>query len=261
MMKRKISLFLEPAKEVLLPLLTIFLCFFLGIKFLIPKIFHLIDFHRQLKENESQVIKLEEKADFLESQKEVSSSFEKVTRVLPDGKDVAGLLLSLENLKKETGLDFGSFSLRPGLLATQSAALRVGSEKEIKFEIPFSSSYQELLEFLEKIEETAPLTSVDNVKINFESGKEKIEGSLSLKTHYFPVEEKTEFKPEDPLPLLSPSLEQTLEKVLAFKIFPYETFLPEEEIGKKNPFQETSVVEEEAEVSATESASSVEEEF
>lgn len=236
-MNVKTSLVLKRIKEILLPLVIIGVVPFLASKFLFPKIRQIVEFQRQLKKNEVEVLSLETKAAFLEKQREddVFADFEKVLQVLPNEKDVPGLLIALENLKKNPDWSLGDFGLRPGLMATAGAELELQAQGELQFGLPVDSSYDNLLKFLERIENIVPLTSVEKISIDFSSGKEEVKAYLFLKTHYFSPKEELLIA-ENPLPEFSQSGQESLGKILGFEVFTYESSLPEEEIGKENPF-------------------------
>jgi len=237
-MSIKISSDFKKIYQMLLPLLIIILIPVLAIKFLLPKVSQIFQHQRQLKIDETEVIKLETKADFLEKQKEnnVKADFEKVLIVLPNEKDVAGLLIALENLRKTAAMKIGNFGLRPGLVATDSGELKSQTEEELQFSLPITSSYQNLVQFLETIEKTAPLTSVERIGIDFQAGKEEVKANLFLKTHYFPLNQEPLII-ENPLPEFSPEEKESLDKVLSFQVFSYQSSLLEDKIGKENPFQ------------------------
>lgn len=230
------KLILRRGKEIFLPTLFLLITLFLGWKFLLPKMTQISKFHQQLKKDEAQVVDLEKKAAFLEKQKNegLFDSFEKVEKVLPGEKDVAGLLVSIEGLKESTNLGFETLDFKVGLLASGEAELKKQSQKELEFKITILGSFEKLISFLDKIENTAPLTAVKNAKVDFRSGKANVRANLSLIAYHLPLE-KEKIVVEQPLPQLS-SLQQTLSKLLKFEVFTYTTFLPEEMVGKENPF-------------------------
>lgn len=231
---KSFKLLLRQTKEIFLPLLVLVTVLLLTNKFLLPKMIQAVKFHRRLKENEAQVLGLEKKAAFLEKQGKgtLFADFKKVKQVLPDEKDVAGILVALENLKQDSNLVFGNLDLRPGLLATSGARLK---KEEFGFKIVVVGSYEDLISFLEKIKNAAPLTSVEEASLTFKPGENKVRANLLLKAYYLPLE-KTPQKIERPLPSFSPSSQKTLESLLKFETFSYRTRLPEEAIGRENPF-------------------------
>ena len=242
-MNLKESLALKRVREILLPLVIIGVVPFLASKFLLPKIRQIDKFQRQLKKNEAEVLNLENKVSFLEQQREndVFSDFEKVIQVLPNEKDVPGLLIAVDNLRKNSDLTLGAFGLKPGLIATAGAGLDLQAREELQFSLPVASSYDNLLIFLERIENIAPITSVEKIDIDFSSGKEEVRANLLLNTHYFPLGEEVLIV-DSPLPEFSPPVKEILGQVLGFEVFIYESSLPEEEIGKENPFSPTDNV-------------------
>ncbi|MBL7158919.1 type 4a pilus biogenesis protein PilO [Candidatus Microgenomates bacterium] len=236
MKSKSLKLDLTRLKEIFIPLLVLLVTVFLTAKFLYPKIIQITEFHQQLKKNEVQVESLEKKANLLENQKNdnLLGSFEKLQQILPNEKDVAGLLVSFEFLKKDSDVVFGKFDLKPGLLATESAQ-KTSQQQEFEFQITLSGAYENLVSFLKRVENAAPITSIEKAQITFQSGKEDVRANLQLRAYYFPLEEE-KLKMESPLPVLSSSLKQVHEQLLKFEIFTYVTFLPLEEIGKDNPF-------------------------
>jgi len=246
---------LKQIRGILLSGIVIVTVLFLSGKFLFPKITQMSELHRKLKKNEAEVLDLEKKAAFLEKQQAgtLLADFEKVVQVLPNEKDVAALLVSLEHLRKNSDLRFEGFALKPGLLATAGVELKTGELKEIKFSISVSSPYDSLIKFLEIVENAAPLTSVEEAKIDFNSEEEEIKASLVLKTYYLPLKEK-QLTPEMPLSELSSSAKEILKKILGFEVFTYEISLSEEEIGKGNPFLPLDLTLLDSEIEASASA-------
>lgn len=237
MKKQSLKSVLGQLKEFLLPIVIVTLVIFLSVKVLVPKIKQLLEFRRQLKKNETEVLALEKKVTFLEEQQKgtLQADYEKVLQVLPDEKDVAALLVGLESLRKKTDLSFADFGLRPGVLATAGAEIEPDQMKNLGFDLKVSSSYDNLLKFLIGVEETTPLASVEKASVGFQSDKEVISSSLSLQTYYLPIKEET-VPLEQPLPELSAPAKTTLKKMLDFEVVTYEVSLPEEEIGRENPF-------------------------
>lgn len=228
---------LKKAREILLPTLVIIVTFFLTVKFLLPKVTQIPEFHRRLKKNEAQVLSLEKKATFLKEQKEgaLFTDFEKVEHLLPREKDVAALFICLEHLKEDSNVSFESLDLKPGLLGTASAEVKSKQRNEFEVKISIVGPYDNLVKFSEKIENAAPLTSAKRAEINFKSGKDEVKANLLLQAHYLILKEEP-LNIEKPLPELSSSLAKTLEKIRGFDVFKYATSLPEEKIGKENPF-------------------------
>ena len=236
MKPQSLKLTLARLKEIFIPLMVLIVIVFLTSKFLYPKIIQITKLYQQLKKNEAQVENLEKKANLLENQKNdnLLTSFEKLKQILPEEKDVAGLLVSLESLKKDSNISFERFDLKPGLLATESAEA-LSLQQEFKFQITLLGTYENLINFLTKLENTAPIVSIEQTQIAFQSGKEDVKTNLQLKAYYFPLKEE-QLKIESPLPALSSSLKQTHEQLLKFELFTYATFLPAEKIGRDNPF-------------------------
>lgn len=234
---KSLSFIFNRVKEVALPGIILLVSLFLSAKFLYPKAVQTFSFHQQLKRNESQVLKLGGKAAFLKEQKDqnISALYEKINQVFPSEKDVAGLLVSLEGLKKESGLKVEKLDLSAGLLATEGAKSKV-SEKEFDFRLNLLGSYENLIKFLKKVEKTAPLTSVEKAQVRFNLGKEDVAVNLTFKAYYSPPKDEKQIPIEKPLPELSSSLKNTLERLLDFEIFTYTPFLPDGQIGKENPF-------------------------
>lgn len=240
---------LKQIRDISISLVVIITTLFLTGKLVLPKMIQIPDFHKRLKKNQSQVQDLEKKAAFLKEQKEgiLFADFEKVEQVLPSEKDVAALLISLENLKKNLNIRFDNLDLKAGLLATAAAETNYKkdqSQQEFDLGLTLVASYDDLIKFLAKTENTAPLMSAKKVDINFLSGKEKINARCFLKTHYLMLKEE-KLSLEKPLPKLSSSLQGTLEQVLGFEVFTEATPLPEEMIGKEDPFGLTEEKEEE----------------
>lgn len=237
MKTKSLSFVFNRVKEITLPGTVLLVSLFLTGQFLYPKFYQTFTFHQELKQNESQVLKLEKKAAFLKGQKNenILALYEKINQVFPSEKDVAGLLVSLEGLKNESGLKVQNLDLSAGLLATEGAKSKV-SEKEFGFRLNLLGSYENFINFLKKLEKTAPLTSVEKTQVRFNLGKEDIAVNLTFKAHYSPPKNEKSLPIEQPLPELSSSLKNVSEKLLEFEIFTYTPFLPDEEIGKENPF-------------------------
>lgn len=238
-MKAKfLSLSFSQVKEIAFPSIVFLISLFSIGKFLYPKASQTFVFHQRLKQNETQVLKLEKKAAFLKEQKEqnIAGLYEKIDQVFPSEKDVAKLLISLEGLKKDSGLKIEEMDLSPGLLATEEAKLSKSSKKEFNFRLSLRGSYDKLSDFLRKLEKTAPLTSVEKAQLRFTRGKEDVGVNLSFKAYYLPSKANFRTPLDKPLPELTPSLKNTLERILDFKIFVQVPFLPEDQVGKENPF-------------------------
>ena len=185
--------------------LILSLCLFLGTVILaiwgvIPKFNSLTTQHAQIQSDKQALAGLEEKINQIQTiagDKNFAQQVELVDSVLPENNPFLEVLYLLTQAGEDNNIKFSRFEYSPGLIATASAQYLRGNSKTTSARtlnaqqnqgftiyVETNGSYIDIINFLNQLENTAPLASVSYTEINnslFGYGSAKIE----ILAHYY----------------------------------------------------------------------------
>jgi hypothetical protein len=147
---------------------------------------------------------------------------------LPPEKDVPRLISTVDKVAGDSGVAVVSFSLAPGIVATQSG------QKEESFSLKYTlaGSWENLGNFFTKIDAVLPLLAVEKIKLANSAGQ--FQAEVDLKTFTLNLPEKLG-PVDEPVMVLTKEEEKSLvdlDKFTAYS-FPLQEATP---AGKPNPF-------------------------
>lgn len=204
---------------------------FLSWSFIIPKTNQVFEAKNSLAKEKSRLTKLQAKLADLESlnEFELSERTNLALKAVPDKKNVIGVMSSLRTQAAEKGLMIENLSVSPGeLMSTVSATPGPG---KLDFKIEIQGPLETILDFFTKMQESLPLVSLRQVKIELVGGNAAV--SLTLESYFLPLPQ-TLGAIDLPVLKLTPDEEKVLNQISGFSFLPPASFTPS--VGRVNPF-------------------------
>ena len=195
---------------------------------------------RRLKVNKQQkteLNKLENKLQILEGidKNLITDRVKKMEMVFPSDKPIVELLSNLSQLSAKHGLSFGGVSLNPGSLTDEKKGEADLSDLTFGFEV--GGEFNNVLNFLRELENTAPLMKIDKVGLTIKTNplldNIMIIADINVSAFYQPAP-KSLGGISQPVKLLSRSDEVILSRLFNFTKF--QVILPGVQTGKTNLF-------------------------
>jgi hypothetical protein len=211
-----------------------------------PQIESVMSAREELDDKKEQLISLTEKFDTLEAQseEELKAYLTSVNRVLPEKKPVFKLVNALSGLNKSIpGVVASDYTINPGSLASASAENEEvpGELNTMDTELELSGSYDDLLEYLTKLQKMAPLIGVQEIILSGEidpanQGTQTITVTLKLDVFYA-LSPQSIGRTSDPLPEYTGDLSNTQSELDNFETFQVTEFeFLEVDQQRENPF-------------------------
>lgn len=159
-------------RPLLLAILLFTAGFLVTMLVLVPQFNEAMALYNNMQKEEPKLEKLEKKLAELQDI-ELSPEFaqvEIVNNALPSRKPLLELLVALDSVSQETGTKVKNFQLTPGLVASDSTVLsqsgKAGSAYDsLSLELTVQGTFQQIQDFLLKVEEAAPFTTIVSMEI------------------------------------------------------------------------------------------------
>jgi len=179
----------------------------------------------------------------------VSERVKKMEEVFPSKKPIVQLMGSLNQLASEYNLSFGGITLRPGTLSQEEADPKMAKErlmsklpaelKDLKFGFQIAGSFEAISEFMDGLENLAPLMKIDQLSLAIKSSPYLEGQSLSVIADieveaYYQIPPKSLGSVGKPVELLSREDEAVMNRLFSFKTF--EVVIPVAPTGKVDLF-------------------------
>lgn len=192
------------------------------------------------------LITLETKLNVLNGieQELIDDRVKKMEAVFPSVKPIVTLMSSLSRLAAEYNLEFGGVSLSPGSLSLADSKGTKAKKSDaglndLSFGFQISGEFDSISQFMQALENTAPLMKIEEVGINiktnplFEREATLVVANIKVAA-YYQAPPKTIGSIEKPVKLLTKNDENLLNKLVAFRVFP--AIVPQSTAGKENLF-------------------------
>lgn len=216
-MKEKLIALFRKSKFYLLPVFSAGVILFLFFKIDAPQIEQIAERRHELSGIQERYAKILAKSRFLENLNEdkLRSDYEKVTAVLPEGKDAPSILRLVETAASSSGVTIESLNFVPGKIATESGNLPPppgGKQQEIPVTLTVSGTIDQIAACLKTIFNSGRLMTLKNLMISFPEGK-PVKANLTLGAYYFFAVESPQ-KIDEPLKELGSKENEVLVQVL-----------------------------------------------
>lgn len=155
----------------------------------LTKVISLTKANQQKKESLS---RLNTKLSYLRSLNKLSLAerIKTIEAVFPSEKPVMNLINSLKNVAMENNVSFGGISLRPGPIVEnkENKAAEVSTVNNIELGITVTGSIENVFKYIDKIDKTSPLATVNSLSISSFSKDQSdiINASIDLIVYYQP---------------------------------------------------------------------------
>ena len=199
----------------------------------IPLLNNVRETNDSLKSDSERFKKLSDKLDTLNTldEAEISEKLTIVEQGLPVGKDLAPLIVGVQNLAAGSNLLVEGISLSPGNVATESAGTKENTANQsssqatpnsqgdinpdaLSLQLKLRGNLKDLILFLSKLQQSKRLSFADVV--NFERGDEESTITVELSTPFRPVHQADGDIAALPLQLLTSVHNATLDIIKAF---------------------------------------------
>lgn len=152
-----------------------------------------------------------------------------VDEALPSKKPLLELLMSLNTLAQQTGVTVTKFELSPGLVASDSATLQAQLQQKtsagfdsLRLNLEISGTFQQIQDFLLKIEQISPFSTVIKMDISGEvnsltqttDASKPFSASLQTETFFFT--QPISVRVDAPLPVIAGPQQAVLQALAAF---------------------------------------------
>lgn len=198
----------------------------------IPQFQQALELYEDLEREQPKLEKLEQKLAELENI-EVSPEFaqiEVVEEALPSKKPLLELMVALNTVSQETGAIVQEFELSPGLVATDSTQSEARSSvnyDELTLDLTIEGTFAQIQDFLLKVEEVAPFTTIVSMEIGNQLNTNSaefaqqvevdptFEAVLSTETYFFT--QSITSRVDTPLPKISQRERDVLNFLASFR--------------------------------------------
>jgi Tfp pilus assembly protein PilO len=203
--------------------------------FLIPKAQEIFTHQEELKSTQQDLVDLTSKRTLLETlnQNDLLKNTMLAQSTLPSDKDIALILVSLENLSSSTGLSLDSVSFSPGAISASQTATKTSPSKgqppallvgqvitrkgaqAILISVKTSGSQTAVGDFIQKLASGRRLFDIQSVNINFGAQDETLTAEFSIFAYFLPNPTQIGL-PNTPLAPFSPNDMQLLSRLSSF---------------------------------------------
>lgn len=198
-------------KDLIWPLLIIFVCFGLFLKVIIPQAQDLLLMREEEKALNGKIIALNNNLDYLSKMdgSNLDSQFKIASSTLPFEKDFVGVLNAISFSAGKSGVKVGDFSLQVGSLSLSS---QLGLKPSLDVSISVNGGIEGVKRFLKELTRVAPVSDVSAVQL---AG---VNSNLSLSFYYKPIPSFT-LNYYTPINPLSKNEKSILEKISKWQTF------------------------------------------
>lgn len=196
-----------------------------------PKVLETIDTLNILKTNQEILANLQKKSARLASIKSDDTDIllNEAKIALPSEKDPVSIFTSLDNLSIDTQVSIDNIAFNPGLLSSDSAAIKkpsgitdTASSKSapaLSFNISIKGEWENLKNLINKMLNSRRLFDISNIEITFmENSKQVLNSNLSIIVYYLP-EVVQSGKIDNILPDITPQEKEILYKLSSLPDF------------------------------------------
>lgn len=176
---------------------------------IIPQVKTALDLRSKLASEEAKLATLQAKARELDDLL-ISPEYEMrdlVEQALPSRKPLLELLASLNAAVVGSGTKVSSLELSPGLIATDSAQVNRGRDKDVlAVDISVSGRFDQVEDLMKRIEEFSPFTTIASFSLSenqdsLRNSSSLVSATITTNSHYFTDSVTTTL--EKPLPKLT----------------------------------------------------------
>lgn len=228
---------LSKFRSLLFPLIVVILILVSAMTILKPKLNDLLETRMSLAKEKEELAQLTQKVAVLEGydKNELETRVNQVLKVLPSEKDAPLILVTLRSSVVDHSLELENLDLEVGEIATESTKPKKKEEllPSLKIQLDVAGSLNDLYDFLEAAESTAPLMKVELVSINREGGT--AEGGIQLSTYYLATPVDIGKVGRQIIPITSEE-EGVYQKLSRYQPATTGASLPYVGSGKENPF-------------------------
>lgn len=230
-------------KDFLFSVIVLIFMFLLTVFFLVPKIQQIFSLRSESLKQLEKINQLSQKLADLQtlSEAELYDSANFLIEALPANKDFYKVLMVVKKTAADNGLTIESFKISPGIVSTASAS--VSDTGDLKFNLTFTTTFSGLKNFLDSLEKTLPIFSVENLKltspVSTVSASLLVQGTMEVRSPARPLP-KNLGGIEKPLVKISNKDRLLIEELKSYNRFQIEVSAEEAAesviIGKENPF-------------------------
>lgn len=158
-------------KDYLLPFGIIVVCFLVVFWVVIPQFQQYLSLQQELKVQTQKLETLKNNYNFLSSldSSKSDADFNALTLALPSGKDFAGIMNAVAYASAKTGVAVGDFEFSVGSLSLDKT-IGVAAYPSIKIDINLVGNTPAVVQFIQEIYKTAPVSEVTSIKTGGNSG-------------------------------------------------------------------------------------------
>lgn len=221
-------------KAFLMPGLILLVIILASLFLVKPQVKRIFDFRKKIQAEKQALTRLTEKVAILEGldKAELNSKIETVVRVLPLEKDISYLLSVLRSLTDEAGVSINVVNINPGEISTSSAGAAKQSLSSLSFPLNLEGEMGKIRTLLDKVEETAPLMSID--RVSFSKLTTGVKATINLNIYDLSAPAGLG-DINASVPILSGEEEKTYQRIVGFVVLKIEE-LPSVPSGKAEPF-------------------------
>lgn len=145
--------------------------------------------YQKTQKKQDDIAKLQAKLRELDSVTltgEYVSSRELVESVLPEKKPLLEVLTSLDQVRRASNVELSDLTTSPGLLASGSASpsrSQSSEQQALSLSFTVAGTYDQVSQFMELIEKTAPFTTIKSFKISEQNGTRTARNNQLLPTN------------------------------------------------------------------------------
>lgn len=228
---------LSKFQSFLFPVVVVVLILVSAMTILKPKLSDLLETRRDLAKQKRDLAQLTQKVAILEGydQNELQTRTDQINKVLPREKDGPLILATIRTLVSDYNLELSSLTIEVGEIATESAESKRKEElvPSLAIQLSISGGIENLYDFLEAIESTAPLMRIDTISIAREGST--AESKIQLFSYYL-AEPKDIGKVGRQIVPITPEEEEVYQELSRYQPTSVGTELPYVGSGKENPF-------------------------
>lgn len=166
---------------------------------LIPAVQNIVVKQQLITQKKTELAELIKKKNFLTSfDTTLLPSLKEADAALPQEKDAASILISLENISTRVGVAVQSVSLEPGLVSTESAtasgsAQPVAATGVTKNGAPYLAAFvravgsnEQTKNFITQILSSRRLLDIDTLSLTFPQGQDFVDTTMTVHSYYLP---------------------------------------------------------------------------
>lgn len=228
---------LSKFQNLLFPVVVIILILGSAVIILKPRLSDLLETRRDLAKQKRELAQLTQKVAILEGydQNELQARTDQVNKVLPREKDGPLILATIRSLVSDYNLELSSLTVDVGEIATESAEPKRKEEllPSMTVQLSVAGELENLYDFFETIESTAPLMKIETASIAREGST--AESKIQLFTYYL-AEPKDIGKVGRQIVPITSEEEEVYQKLSRYQPASVGTKLPYIGSGKENPF-------------------------